>query len=131
MPLRLKKSPPRVASIKDVQRALDVVSQDMEEVRDVQQLRAVLGVTSDTAAKVDEILLCDPSAGAISISLPPAADSDLGQIFIVNDSASQNAITANAAAGDTILGSTSLAITSGRAAVQLMAIASLKKWVAV
>lgn len=83
----------------------------------------VIGV--DSGAPLSKVVLCDPSAGALVLSIQPLSTMDIGKIIVVkNNSASTNTITIQCM-GATIDGAASGAITTARGVLRLYVISAV------
>ena len=87
--------------------------------------------TGAYAAKPWEIVLCDPTAGGFTVSLPNANASDAGEIRIANDSASANTITIKPSGSSTVGRAVSIALAAAGLAVILYPDAARNDWVPV
>lgn len=78
--------------------------------------------TSAYTAAICEVVICDPTGGGFTVTLPDLSAADVGGWVIVkNDSASTNVITIDGDASDTIDGSLNTTISTGRGCVILIA----------
>ena len=59
-----------------------------------------------TASSADHVLICDPTSGSFTITLPAAAAAGSGMILIVKNIAGSNTVTLDANASETIDGAT-------------------------
>lgn len=68
-------------------------------------VRSVTATTTATAS--DYVLLCNPSAGAITVNLPDAANPTIpaGRVYKIYSTGTTNAVTIDPAGSDTIDGS--------------------------
>lgn len=69
--------------------------------------------TAAYSAQFGELVRCDPTAGAFTVTLPSAVDQPGRYLAIKNASASTNTITVDGAGSETIDGSATADITTG------------------
>jgi hypothetical protein len=65
-----------------------------------------------TATTADDVVLCDATAGAFSVTLPPVATSNGVQLILTKTDAVANTVTVDGNASETINGATTYALTA-------------------
>ena len=70
--------------------------------------------TADCDADYWEIVRCDPTSGAFTVTLPSADDHEGDQVIVKNDSASATTITVATVLGQTIDGASTLSLSTAR-----------------
>lgn len=84
---------------------------------------------ADYGARAGELVLCDPSNGAMVVYLPTLKNSDIGVLITIkNHSASTNAIKLQPSGGATIDGAATLSTTTARSVVVLVSVGT-DQWV--
>src|SRR6185369_10443113 len=74
-------------------------------------IRSVTAAT--TLTNTDSILLCQPSGGAFTVTVPLASSVQPGRNFVVRSTGTTNAVTISRSGSDTINGGTSVSLASG------------------
>lgn len=74
-------------------------------------VRSVTAAT--TLTNQDSLLLCQPSGGAFTVTVPLASSVQPGRNFIVRSTGTTNAVTVSRSGSDTINGGTSVTLASG------------------
>lgn len=77
--------------------------------------------TSAYNARPGEVVLCDPTSGAFTVTLPLAKDCIGQRIIVKNNSASNNDITVAVQSGDTIDGGSTTTVSVARMSLTLFA----------
>jgi hypothetical protein len=76
--------------------------------------------TSAYTAKVEELVLCDPTGGGFTVTLPDAAKCKGQPVTVKNASSSTNTITIAGAGMDEVDGASSVTITTARGVVTVV-----------
>jgi hypothetical protein len=89
---------------------------------DVARRQHVPTKTAAYSAKPGEVVLCDPTGGGFTITLPRAAIAADRTVTVKNHSASANTITIDGHGSDTIDGAANTTITAARVSLELYCI---------
>ncbi len=97
-----------------IQRGFEMLRAELDKARALQTLKATPIIRSDYSAAPNQLVLVDPSDGAVNITMPLTDKNDGAQLIVMNVSESTNAITMVARPGTTVSDSAVISTAGGR-----------------